>query len=486
MYSNARSSEHAREVAERKVIFLRAVDAWVKERRVEERLDREQLGKLDSLARLQSQRQSLLDNTAHFYAKHPKADTALGVLVLVTFFSDNNDGCCSLSVSRIAKFLSRSERRISDAIARLAEVHAISVEPVRGGTSRLFPWVHQSFGSTKDPIAWILDVRAPSQRSGQPGRPRNTPVDNVTPIFIGLAAGNKIPPTPLTITPDVVDQKPPTLPSPNTTKFNTTKLNTTHNTSATPSDRDTQALVAIELYNREAAHHDWTVCAIKSKDRIELLSKRLDEIGGVDGFARALQQIPNDPFLMGQIKPKDGGKPFKLNIDRLLSTRSGMGDILAKLLDTAASANAEAADWLNDPEIPIERWREEIFTHAANSGYWPVGKLGLWPGHRDSMAPAILVAELNLQGAFDNRGILLRGAKPNYPPKPDFWKDPKQVAAINDDQWRLNIATYANDIWPIAKLGPPPGDPQCVVPSHLVAELRLEQRFDQNGIRRRQ
>ena len=122
----------------------------------EERLTRKQIGELDGLGRLQAQRRSLLDNIAHFYARHSNADAAPGVLILITFYSDNNDGCCSLSVTRMAKFLSRSERRVSDAISRLEDQKLIAVEPVVGKTSRIYPWVHKSFASTNDPLTWIL------------------------------------------------------------------------------------------------------------------------------------------------------------------------------------------------------------------------------------------------------------------------------------------------------------------------------------------
>lgn len=65
-----------------------------------------------------------------------------------------------------------------------------------------------------------------------------------------------------------------------------------------------------------------------------------------------------------------------------------------------------------------------------------------------------------------------------------WWKDPAKVAAITESQWRNSIVKYANGVWPPDKLGPSPGGPKCVVPKHLIDELRLTERYDQHGISR--
>lgn len=65
-----------------------------------------------------------------------------------------------------------------------------------------------------------------------------------------------------------------------------------------------------------------------------------------------------------------------------------------------------------------------------------------------------------------------------------WWKDSAKVAAITDAQWRGSIAKYANGIWPPDRLGPAPGNPRCVVPKHLITELRLTERYTEKGISR--
>lgn len=140
------------------------------ERQREEALTCQQLGELNGLGRLQAQRQSLLDNIAHFYSINKRADPAPGVLLLITLYSDNNEGCCSLSVSRMADFLSREPRRVSQAISRLVEDKMVLVASYGSGrdTSRHYPWVHHSFGTMPDALTWILDVRAPARSWGRP------------------------------------------------------------------------------------------------------------------------------------------------------------------------------------------------------------------------------------------------------------------------------------------------------------------------------
>jgi len=66
-----------------------------------------------------------------------------------------------------------------------------------------------------------------------------------------------------------------------------------------------------------------------------------------------------------------------------------------------------------------------------------------------------------------------------------WWKDKEQIAQLTEDRWRAGIDRYANGIWEIGKLGPPPGSPNCIVPQKLIDELRLTDLYTEQGIRRR-
>lgn len=174
---------------ERRAIFLAELTKFAEDRRCDEALSRQELSALPPEAQTQAQRQSLLDNLAHLYARRPDMDCAPGVLSIVTFMAGNRDGACSLSAARIAKFLSRSERAVIEAIGRLENEQAIIVERRPGTTSLMTPWVHHSFGQFRDALTWIMDVRAPAAERNRPGRPRlaagpsEIPLKEASPLF---------------------------------------------------------------------------------------------------------------------------------------------------------------------------------------------------------------------------------------------------------------------------------------------------------------
>lgn len=71
-------------------------------------------------------------------------------------------------------------------------------------------------------------------------------------------------------------------------------------------------------------------------------------------------------------------------------------------------------------------------------------------------------------------------AKPQGP----WWQDATRVAATSLDRWRELIAEHAGKFWPGVHLGPPPGQPGCIVPKQLIEELKLCERFDERGLQR--
>jgi len=177
--------------------------------------------------------------------------------------------------------------------------------------------------------------------------------------------------------------------------------------------RRAQARACIEAYNHDARKHGWTVCQAVTDSRLNRMLKRLDEIGGPEPFAVALRQVPAVPFLMGQIEPKDGGKPFKLDIDRLLSTGSNMGDVLAKLIDRAGEApelvgpNGERwGFWRPDLDklktLSAGYWRKRLDDVKPN-GQWPWWTLGPPPGHAECYVHPDVIAERGLVEIYQGR-----------------------------------------------------------------------------------
>lgn len=122
---------------------------------------------------------------------------------------------------------------------------------------------------------------------------------------------------------------------------------------------------AIEDYNHAAAEIGFARCGV-TDSRCTAVARRLLDIGkgdiaaGRERFREALSAIPHWSFLAGREKPKPGLKPFRLDLDRLLSTGSGMGDVLAKLLDLHAehgAAESHAASPLTSSSCH-DAWRE--------------------------------------------------------------------------------------------------------------------------------
>jgi hypothetical protein len=114
------------------------------------------------------------------------------------------------------------------------------------------------------------------------------------------------------------------------------------------SDRAEQALV---LYNEAARAHGFSVCQKLTDVRRKRLEKRLEDIGGVDQFQIALSAIPGDDWLMGRAAARNGQEPFRLDLERLLSTESRMGDVLARLIDRAMDGGTSRSDSSDVPDF---------------------------------------------------------------------------------------------------------------------------------------
>lgn len=163
-------------------------------------------------------------------------------------------------------------------------------------------------------------------------RPRSTPsVEHTPPVGTTTAppAGKKG--GPLSIEEPI--EEPREAPAPKKPQRKTTK----------PKVSSEEIEAAVAAYNEAAEMHGFTVCKTVTDARQHRLVKRLPEIGGVDGFKRALSAISRNDFLMGRLPPRPGQQPFRLDIEKLLSTGSGMGDVLAKLIDAASDSTTRQA-----------------------------------------------------------------------------------------------------------------------------------------------
>lgn len=130
---------------------------------------------------------------------------------------------------------------------------------------------------------------------------------------------------------------------------------------------------AFDAYNAAAEVQRFATVAERSPKRVRDLGERLLEIGhgdashGLERFHQALAAIPRWPFLAGKETPRDGRRPFKLTLEQLLSTRSGMGDVLARLLDLHASSvpAGGASDGGDATSAWADAMAEELATQRA-------------------------------------------------------------------------------------------------------------------------
>ncbi len=246
-HNSGKAVEAESDIKTRRDAFVREIEAFARQRRPEEALSAAELGALDGLGRLAVQRQSLLDNFSQFYKDNPRADPAPAILLLITYYSDNEKGLCSLSLRRMGSFLHRDPRRISAAIQRLIDDKLIHREQMGDGTvtSLYFPWIHKSFGRITDPITWILDARSssPLRQPGRPLKPEKVPLsedgvplaeDGVPPSEDGfnIEINQHLSRNPSSgaVAPHTEGgpsraENPSSGPSTNTTKNNTTKIN---------------------------------------------------------------------------------------------------------------------------------------------------------------------------------------------------------------------------------------------------------------------
>jgi hypothetical protein len=146
-------------------------------------------------------------------------------------------------------------------------------------------------------------------------------------------------------------------------------------------ERSTPERTSVDLaladYNHAAEQMGFARCAVLSAARAKALERRLRDIGAGDlehgrqRFRDALSAISHDAFLAGRRAGTNGRNAFRLDLDRLLSTNSAMGDVLGKLLDLHAE-HGEGS--VHSPKLPkgtaissawAEAQAEELATQRA-------------------------------------------------------------------------------------------------------------------------
>jgi len=73
--------------------------------------------------------------------------------------------------------------------------------------------------------------------------------------------------------------------------------------------------------------------------------------------------------------------------------------------------------------------------------------------------------------------------KPKPPAAPNWWRaNPEAARKVASETFWRDAIKYANGHWPVEYLGPPPGDPGCLLPPTLKAEMA--KLYDKHGVKR--
>ncbi len=153
-----------------------AITRWCRERRSEDELSRDEFANLRGVERLLKIQQGSLDAMIHDCRAHPRASIYWPVYWIIARFSDNDQGACTLSADRIARFLDRDVSSVRKAIARLRQRGLIRTLQRSGTTSLLWPAVPRHDATAMQQI----NVLAP------PARPRGRPAENLGPLDDGV------------------------------------------------------------------------------------------------------------------------------------------------------------------------------------------------------------------------------------------------------------------------------------------------------------
>ena len=337
-------------VEEKKAYITQQITLWVGNQRLDQALKAEELGQLSMVEKMVALRNGLIVGCIRHCRLNRRADTRLAILTLITFLADNNDGICYLSVTAMMEIFQRSREAIVNGIKDLEAQGQIGVSRKEGMPSCYWPlipaalaamcgnpvWfvnalktsgpkVH-AFHNPQEAVAAAMETRSSGvdqssgiDRSGAVDRNRTTPVDELVKSSPGTGQVEPCSISTLNSAPNL-DQ-------------------------AVPIEEQ-----ALALYNEAASTHGFTPCVTLTDARRKLIARRLTEIGGIHAFGRALSAIPRDAFLLGRVR-KPGQEPFRLNIDKLLSTDTRLQDVLARLLDMAGLEGKT----LSEPETDAER-----------------------------------------------------------------------------------------------------------------------------------
>lgn len=145
------------------------ITLYIGDKRLADAMEREAIAQLEGAQRHFTLSKSTIPNDIRYCRANPNQPAALAILHLITLLSDNNEGCCWLSIGRMAELFGRTERSIRESIDRLEAAGVLHVERAEGLPSRYWPVVPSALAEAG--VSAINFVQALTTAPGPRGRP---------------------------------------------------------------------------------------------------------------------------------------------------------------------------------------------------------------------------------------------------------------------------------------------------------------------------
>jgi hypothetical protein len=140
------------------------ITLFIGDKRLADAMEREAIAQLEGAQRFFALGKSLIPNAIRWAKLNPQMSAALPLLIIITHLADNNDGCCWLTIPRMAQLLERSERSIRSCLLALERDGLLHIERSEGLPSRYWPSVPTCL--TQIGVSALDFVNALSSRPG--------------------------------------------------------------------------------------------------------------------------------------------------------------------------------------------------------------------------------------------------------------------------------------------------------------------------------
>ena len=145
-------------VQERREHINQQITLWIGNKRLDAALAAEELGQYSGMQKALLLRNGLLVGAVRHCRINPRADTRMSILTLITFLSDNNDGICRLSVTRMCEIFARSRESIVSSISSLERDGQIGVNRSGGMPNCYWPLIPAALAELSANPVWFVDA----------------------------------------------------------------------------------------------------------------------------------------------------------------------------------------------------------------------------------------------------------------------------------------------------------------------------------------